>query len=253
MPLAIDVGDVRTAAARLAGVAHRTPVITSRTLDDRTGARLFLKAENLQRVGAFKFRGAYNRVASLTDAELRAGVTAGSSGNHAQALALAARLCGARATILMPADAPASKRAATEGYGAEVIAYDRYTEDRDTLARELADDRGMVLVPPYDDPWVIAGQGTTALELCEDVDELDVLVVCTGGGGLTAGCAVAATALRPGIRIVGVEPEAGDDTRRSLAAGERVSIAVPRTIADGLQASVPGELTFEVNRTRVDE
>jgi threonine dehydratase len=253
LPLAIDVGDVRAAAARLAGVAHRTPVITSRTLDERTGARVFLKAENLQRVGAFKFRGAYNRVASLTDAELRAGVTAGSSGNHAQALALAARLCGARATILMPADAPASKRAATEGYGAEVIAYDRYREDRDALARELADDRGMVLVPPYDDPWIIAGQGTTALELCEDVDDLDVLVVCTGGGGLTAGCAVAATALRPGIRVIGVEPEAGDDTRRSLAAGHRVRIEVGRTIADGQQAPTPGELTFPILQALVDD
>jgi threonine dehydratase len=153
----------------------------------------------------------------------------------------------------MPADAPASKRAATEGYGAEVIAYDRYTEDRDALARELADDRGMVLVPPYDDPWVIAGQGTTALELCEDVDDLDVLVVCTGGGGLTAGCAVAATALRPGIRIVGVEPDAGDDTRRSLAAGRRVHIEVGRTIADGQQAPTPGELTFPILQALVDD
>jgi threo-3-hydroxy-L-aspartate ammonia-lyase len=251
--LAIDAGDVRAAAGRLAGVAHRTPVVTSRTLDERTGARLFLKAENLQRAGAFKFRGAYNRVATLTAAERRAGVTAGSSGNHAHALALAARLCGTRATILMPADAPASKRAATEGYGAEVVTYDRYAQDRDALARALADERGMVLVPPYDDPWVIAGQGTAALELCEDVEDLDVLVVCTGGGGLTAGCAVAARSLRPSIRVVGVEPEVADDTRRSLAAGRRVRIEVGRTIADGQQVPTPGELTFPILQALVEE
>ena len=249
----IGLEDVRTAAARLAGAAHRTPVLTSRTLDERSGARVFVKAESFQRTGSFKFRGAYHRIASLSPDERARGVVAFSSGNHAQAVALAARLLGAPAVIVMPEDAPAGKLAATRGYGADVVTYDRYTGDREAIAAGLAADRGLTMVRPYDDPLIMAGQGTTALELLEEVPELDLLLVPVSGGGLIAGCATVATALRPGIRVVGVEPEAGDDTRRSLAAGERVRIPVPRTIADGLANAVPGELTFEVNRRLVDE
>ena len=247
----IELDDVRRAAARLDGVAHRTPLIRSRTLDERTGAQVRLKPENLQRVGAFKFRGAYNTVASLPADERARGVTAASSGNHAQALALAAALHDARATILMPADAPASKVAATEGYGARIVRYDRYSDDRDALTRQLAEREGLTIVPPYDDERVMAGQGTAALELVEDGGELDLLLVPVGGGGLIAGAATAATALCPGCRVVGVEPEVGDDTKRSLAAGERVVVPVQRTIADGQQLETPGERTFPVIRERV--
>jgi threo-3-hydroxy-L-aspartate ammonia-lyase len=228
-------------------------VLTSRHLDERTGARVFLKAENLQRIGAFKFRGAYNAVAALAPDERARGVATVSSGNHAQALALAARLLGAPATILMPGDAPPNKLAGTRGYGAEVIEFDRYETDREALLAELVAERGLVPVHPYDDEHVMAGQGTVALELLEQAGGLDVLLVCVGGGGLIAGCATAAKALSPRIRVVGVEPEAGDDVRRSLVAGERVRIPVPRTIADGQQLPVPGELTFEVIRERVDD
>jgi threo-3-hydroxy-L-aspartate ammonia-lyase len=249
----IGFDDVRAAAARLEGVAHRTPVLTSRHLDERTGARVFLKAENLQRIGAFKFRGAYNAVAALGAGERARGVATVSSGNHAQALALAARLHDVPATILMPADAPPNKVAGTRGYGAEVISFDRYATDREALLAELVADRGLVPVHPYDDERVMAGQGTVALELLEQAGPLDVLLVCVGGGGLIAGCATAAKALAPGIRVIGVEPEAGDDVRRSLAAGERVRIPVPRTIADGQQLPIPGELTFPVIRERVDD
>jgi threonine dehydratase len=248
----LSLDDVRAAAERLSGVAHRTPVLTSRTLDERTGATAFLKAECLQRGGAFKFRGAYNLISSLDPEERARGVVAYSSGNHAQAVSLAARLLGTSATILMPADTPAAKLDATRGYGAEVVTYDRYTEDREALGAALAGERGLSLVPPYEHPLIMAGQGTAAVELLEDVPDLDVLLAPVGGGGLIAGCATAAKALRPGIRVVGVEPEAGDDTRRSLAAGERVRIPVPRTIADGQQADIPGELTFAVNRQVVD-
>ena len=252
MPV-IELDDVRAAASLLAGVANRTPVLTSRTLDGMVGASVFVKAECFQRGGAFKFRGAYNKIASL-DAESRSrGVLAYSSGNHAQAVAIAAELLGTKATILMPEDAPVAKVDATRGYGAEIVDYDRWTQSREELGAQIAADRGLELVRPYDDPLIMAGQGTTALELLEDVPELDVLVAPVGGGGLIAGCATAAKALRPGIRVVGVEPEAGDDTRRSLAAGKRVNGGVPRTIADGLQTAEPGELTFEVNRVRVDE
>lgn len=245
-PFAASFDDVVTAAGRLHGVAHRTPAVTSRTLDARVGAKVFLKAENLQRMGAFKFRGAFNRLA-LIDGEARdRGVVAFSSGNHAQGVALAAQLLGIPATIVMPTDAPASKLAATRGYGAEVVLYDRLTEDRAALAARVAYERGAILVPPYDDPAVIAGQGTTALELIEDVGPLDVLLVCLGGGGLLSGCALAATALSPGIAIFGVEPETGDDWVRSLAAGERVTIPVPLTIADGMQTTSPGLLTFPI-------
>jgi threonine dehydratase len=249
----LELDDIRAAAARLDGVAHRTPVLTSRTLDERTGGRVHLKAECFQRGGAFKFRGAYAKVSSLPEDVLRRGVIAYSSGNHAQAVALAAALLGSHATIVLPADAPAAKVEATRGYGAEIVSYDRWTESREEIGARLASERGLELVKPYDDPLVMAGQGTTALELLEDVPALDLLVTPVGGGGLIAGCATAAKALRPGVRIVGVEPEAADDTARSLAAGERVKIGVPRTIADGLQASEPGELTFEVNRRLVDE
>jgi threonine dehydratase len=249
----ITLDDVREAARRLDGVAHRTPVLTSRTLDRLTGMSVFLKHEGLQRGGSFKFRGAYNAISSLSEAELARGVAAFSSGNHAQAVALAAGLTGTKAVILMPEDAPPEKVEATEGYGAEVVTYDRYREERSTLADELARERGMVLVPPYDDPRIMSGQATAGAELVEDAGDLDILVVPVGGGGLIAGCATATKAVQPGLRVVGVEPEAGDDHRRSKQSGHRVEVPVPRTIADGLQVSVPGELTWEVNVRLVDE
>jgi threonine dehydratase len=248
----LSLDDVRAAAERIAGVAHRTPALTSRTLDEYTGATVFLKAECLQRGGAFKFRGAYNMISALDATQRGRGVVAYSSGNHAQAVSLASRLLDTSATILMPADTPPAKLDATRGYGAEVVTYDRYTEDREALGAALSEERGLVLVPPYEHPLIMAGQGTAAMELIEDVPDLDLLVAPVGGGGLIAGCGTAAKALRPGIRVVGVEPEAGDDTRRSLAAGERVRIPVPRTIADGQQADIPGKLTFAVNRQVVD-
>jgi threo-3-hydroxy-L-aspartate ammonia-lyase len=249
----IGLADVRAAARRLDGIAHRTPVFTSRTLDELVGARVHLKAESFQRGGAFKFRGAYNKLASLPPDVLARGVLAFSSGNHAQAVAIAARLLGTTATIVMPEDAPPAKLDATRGYGAEIVLYDRWTESRDEIGAQLAEGRSLPLVKPYDDPLVMAGQGTAALELLDDVPDLDLLVTPLGGGGLIAGCATAAKALRPLIRVVGVEPATGDDTAQSLAAGERVRIDVPRTIADGLQATEPGELTFAVNRELVDE
>ena len=252
MPL-IDLADVQAAARRLEGVAHRTPVFTSRTLDELVGAEVHLKAESFQRGGAFKFRGAYNKLASLPPDLLARGVLAFSSGNHAQAVAIAAQLLGTTATIVMPEDAPPAKLRATEGYGAEIIRYDRWTESREEIGARLAEERSLALVKPYDDPLVMAGQGTAALELLDDVPDLDLLVTPVGGGGLIAGCATAAKALRPQIRVVGVEPATGDDTVQSIAAGERVHIDVPRTIADGLQATEPGELTFAVNRELVDE
>jgi threonine dehydratase len=248
----LSLTDVRAAAERLKGVAHRTPILTSRTLDERVGAQVFLKAENFQRIGAFKFRGAYNAVSGLTPEQLAAGVAAYSSGNHAQAVALAARLAGTSAVILMPEDAPPTKLAATRGYGAEVVTYDRYTQDRTALAQELATERGRTLIPPYDHYDVMAGQGTVALELIEEVGHLGALLVPVGGGGLMAGCATAAAMMSPGIRMIGVEPAAGDDHARSLAAGERVEIAIPRTIADGQAISTPGELTFAVNQRLVE-
>ena len=247
----IDLDDVRRAAARLDGIAHRTPVITSRTLDERTGAQVRLKPENLQRVGAFKFRGAYNTVASLTPEQRARGVVTASSGNHAQALALSAALHDVTATILMPHDAPASKAAATEGYGARIVRFDRYDADRDSLTAEWAEREGLTVVHAYDDERIMAGQGTATLELIEDGGALDLLLVPVGGGGLIAGAATAATALCPGCEVVGVEPESGDDTQRSLAAGERVVVPVGRTIADGQQLDTPGRRTFAVIRERV--
>jgi threo-3-hydroxy-L-aspartate ammonia-lyase len=249
----IELDDVRRAAERLHGVAHRTPAITSRSLDDRVHARVHLKAENLQRVGAFKFRGAYNAIASLSDEERERGVAAVSSGNHAQAVALAARLLGSTATILMPEDAPPNKRAATRGYGAEVIGFDRYAVERDELLDELLEQRGLVAVHPYEDPRVQAGQGTLALELLEQAGPLDAVLVAIGGGGLISGVATAVKALSPDTKVIGVQPEAGDDARQSLQAGHRVELpSVPRTIADGQQAPI-GDSTWAVIQARVDD
>jgi threonine dehydratase len=250
---AVSYADVEAAAGRLAGVAHRTPVITSRTLDERTGAQVFLKAENLQRAGAFKFRGAFNAVASIEPERRGAGVIGFSSGNHAQALALAAQLHGVPATIVMPEDAPASKLAATRGYGAEVVTYNRYTEDRAAIGAHIARERGGTLIPPYDHPGVIAGAGTAVKELLKEVPDLDLILVCTGGGGFLAGSAIAAKGISADISLMGVEPAAGDDWKRSLDAGSRVALAeVPRTIADGQQTQAPGELTFPIVQALVD-
>jgi threonine dehydratase len=253
-PLVIGYPDIADAAQRLAGVAHRTPVLRSRTLDAMTGAHVFLKCENFQRMGAFKFRGAYNALARFTPAQRQAGVIAFSSGNHAQAIALSARLLGMPSVIVMPHDSPAAKLAATRDYqagqtGSEVVLYDRYTEDREAIGRRIAQERGMTLIPPYDHPDVMAGQGTAALELLEqtaDGGPLDTLLVCVGGGGLISGCAVAARHLNPAIDVIGVEPEAGNDTQQSLAAGRIVHIDTPKTIADGAQTQHSGELTFPV-------
>jgi threo-3-hydroxy-L-aspartate ammonia-lyase len=252
----LGLDDVRRAAARLDGVAHRTPVLTSGAVDSLVGAEVSFKCETFQRGGAFKFRGAYNAVASL-DAEARAGgVCAASSGNHAQAVTLAAGLCGVPAVILMPSDAAPLKRAATEGYGAEVVEFDRYRDDREALMRSLAAERGLALVHPYDNPAVMAGQGTVALELLSQVPErerLDLVVVPVGGGGLISGCATVVKALSPGTRVIGVEPTASDDVARSLASGRRERVTVGRTIADGQQTATPGELTWPVIRERVDQ
>jgi threonine dehydratase len=238
-------------------VARRTPVLSSRTLDERVGARVWLKAETFQRVGAFKFRGAYTAVSALSDDERAGGVCAVSSGNHAAAVALACALWGARATILMPVDAPALKRAAVDGYGAEVIEFDRYADDREALLRELARERGLAVVHPFDDPRVMAGQGTVALELVQQLGGgpavLDALVVPVGGGGLISGCATVMRALCPGARVVGVEPVASDDVARSMASGRRERVTVGETIADGQQTATPGDLTWPVIQARVDE
>jgi threo-3-hydroxy-L-aspartate ammonia-lyase len=235
----------------LACVAHRTPVVTSRNLDERCGARLFIKCENLQRMGAFKFRGAYNFLATLSPQERRNGVVAFSSGNHAQGVALAARLLGMAATIVMPTDAPVVKVAATRGYGAEIVPYERERSHREEIARNVAAERGATLVPPFDDARIVAGAGTAALELLEDAGRLDAIVVPVGGGGLMSGTAIVAHGLEPAIAIYGVEPQAGDDFAQSLRRGERVTIAVPKTIADGLQTTSPGELTFAIAREHV--
>lgn len=250
-PVALD--DILDAARRLSGVAHRTPVLRSRTLDGLVGAQVFLKCENFQRVGAFKFRGAYNAISRLPPDQLAKGVAAYSSGNHAQAVALAATELGTTAVIVMPEDTPESKLDATAGYGAEIVTYDRYGGDRVAIGQALAAERGLALIPPYEHPHVIAGQGTAALELLDEVGPLDALVVPVGGGGLMAGTATAVKGRDPGTRLIGVEPEGGDDTKRSLEAGQRVSIVVPRTIADGQAADTPGELTFSINRRLVDE
>lgn len=247
----IGYDDVVRAAERLAGIAHRTPVLTSRTADERTGARLFFKCENFQRTGAFKFRGACNAIAALTPEQRHAGVVSYSSGNHAQALALAGRLQGVPVTLVMPHDAPAIKVAATRGYGGEIVVYDRFRESREDIGQRLVAERGLTLIPPYDHPDVIAGQGTSAKELFEDVGPLDVLLVCLGGGGLLAGSALAAQALSPDCKVVGVEPEAGNDGQQSLRRGEIVRIPIPQTIADGAMTPFLGEHNFPIIRERV--
>lgn len=249
----LEFSQIQSAAGRLKGVAHRTPVLTSHTLDAMLGMQVFMKAENLQRMGAFKFRGGYNSVNVLSDAERERGVVAFSSGNHAQAVALAAQLHGCRATIVMPHDAPALKLAATRGYGAEVVLYDRYKEDRAAIAKALVEEHGAALIPPFDHLPVMAGQGTTALELIEDVGALDALIVCAGGGGLLSGCAVAAKHLLPNITVYGAEPERGNDMQQSLRRGEIVSIEVPRTICDGQQTQAVGVQPFEVIRAMVKD
>ncbi len=257
MTLAITFDDIRAAAARLQGHAHRTPVLSSCTADERTGAEIFFKAENFQRMGAFKFRGAFNALSKFTPQQRERGVIAFSSGNHAQAIALSARLLGMSSVIVMPHDAPAAKLAATRAYqadqpGSEVLIFNRYTEDREAIGKRVADERGMTLIPPFDHADVMAGQGTAALELVEQAatlgrgGPLDALLVCVGGGGLISGCAVAATHLLPEIEVWGVEPESGNDTQQSLARGEIVHIETPQTIADGAQTGASGQLTFPV-------
>jgi threonine dehydratase len=245
--------DVSAAARRLHGLAHRTPVLRSATADRLLKAQVFFKCENLQRMGAFKFRGAFNSLSQFTPEQRRAGVITFSSGNHAQAIALAARLLGIPATILMPLDAPQAKMEATRGYGGEVITFDRYTQDREALTRQLAADRGLTLIPPYDHPHVIAGQGTAAMELLEDTGPLDFMFVPLGGGGLLSGSALAVRALAPQCKLYGVEPEAGDDGLQSLRKGEIVHIPTPDTLADGAQTQHLGEYTFGVIRRDVQD
>ena len=245
--------DVAAAAARLQGQAHRTPVMRSRTIDGELSAQLFFKCENLQRMGAFKFRGAFNALSRFDAQQRQSGVVTFSSGNHAQAIALSARLLGMTATIIMPNDAPAAKVAATRGYGGNVVLYDRFTEDREQIGRDLAEKHGMTLIPPYDHPDVIAGQGTAAKELIEDVGDLDALFVCLGGGGLLSGSALAVRALSPRCKIYGVEPEAGNDGQQSFRSGKIVHIDTPKTIADGAQTQHLGAYPFEIIRRDVDD
>jgi len=245
--------DVVQAAERIAGAAHRTPVLTSRTVNEEFGAEVFFKCENMQRMGAFKFRGGYNALARFSPEQRRAGVVAFSSGNHAQAIALSARLLEIPATIIMPEDAPAAKVAATRGYGATVVTYDRYTEDREQIGRALAERDGLTLIPPYDHADVIAGQGTAAKELFDEVGPLDAFFVCLGGGGLLSGSALATRALSPGCLLYGVEPEAGNDGQQSFRTGHIVHIDTPRTIADGAQTQHLGQLTFPIIQRDVDD
>jgi threonine dehydratase len=249
----MTIDDVRDAAERIKGIARRTPVFTSRTFDELAGASVFFKCENFQHGGAFKIRGASNFVYCIPKDELSRGVVSYSSGNHAQAVAIAAASVGIPATIVMPLDAPKSKLDATRGYGARVVTYDRMLGSRETIGRKIAEETGATLVPPYDHPWIIAGQGTAALELLEEVPDLDTLVVCIGGGGLISGCAIAAKGLRPDIRIFGVEPRDANDTYLSLRAHSRVEIPMPLTVADGLRATNPGELTFPIIQKHVED
>jgi threo-3-hydroxy-L-aspartate ammonia-lyase len=246
-----DFTSVVEAARRLEGHAHRTPVMRSRTADELLGAEVFFKCENFQRVGAFKFRGAFNALSRFDAKQRAAGVVAYSSGNHAQAIALAARMLGIKATIVMPHDAPVMKLAATRGYGAEVVLYDRYSEDRDAIGRELASSRGLTLIPPFDHADVIAGQGTCALELFQEVGSLDALFVCLGGGGLLSGCSLVAREMSPSCKIYGAEPQAGNDGQQSLRSGHIVHIDTPQTIADGAQTQHLGELTFPIIQREV--
>ncbi len=250
--LAISYEDVTAAHERLRGVVHRTPVMRSRSVDALCGAQVFFKPENLQRAGAFKLRGAYNAIAQFTPAQRAGGVVTFSSGNHGQAIALAARLLGVQATVVMPEDAPRAKKEATRGYGAEVQLFDRYAQDGADIVQALAAERGMTVVPPFDHPHVMAGQGTRAKELFEDAGQLDLLVTPVGGGGLLSGCATVAHALHPRCRLFGVEPEAGNDAQQSLAAGRIVRIATPHTIADAAQSRNLGQHTFPVLQRRVE-
>jgi threonine dehydratase len=249
----VTYDDVAAAADRLSGQAHRTPVATSRTLDERLGARLFLKCENLQRMGAFKFRGAYNAIAQIPEADRACGVVAYSSGNHAQAVALAGRLLGTSATIVMPKDAPAAKLRATEGYGARVVRYDPATESREEIAAAIRAESEATLIPPFDHPHVIAGQGTAARELIDDAGPLDLLLVPCGGGGLLSGSAISARRLSPGCKVVGIEPEAGDDGTRSFRTGTLQTVKNPQTIADGARTPSLGAITFPLIRALVDD
>jgi len=251
--LSVTYADVEAAARRLVGAAHRTPVMTSRTANELAGAKLFFKCENLQRAGAFKFRGAFNAIASLSDEKRKRGVITYSSGNHAQAMALAGQLHGISTTIVMPQDAPEIKVQATQGYGGNVLFYDRYTENREEIGQRLAGERGLSLIPPYDHSDVIAGQGTATKELLEDAGELDVLFVCLGGGGLLAGAALAAAALDPKCRVIGVEPEAGNDGQQSLRAQHVVHIPVPHSIADGALTTHLGAHNFPIIRSLVKD
>jgi len=250
---AITFSDVQSAAERLRGQAHRTPVVTSRTFDQIAGCRAFFKCENLQRAGAFKFRGAYNALSQLTLEQRQCGVVAFSSGNHAQGLALAAKVLGIPATVVMPSDAPQIKVDATRDYGAEIVFYDRITGDREAIARQLATERGLTVIPPFDHPHIIAGQGTAALELFQDVPDLDYLFTPVGGGGLIAGCATAAKAMRPSVHVIGVETEPANDAWQSLRTGKRVTIPVPDTIADGIRTTCLGAITFEIMQKLVDD
>ena len=253
MTTEIQISNIREAAERVKVIAHRTPVFTSRSFDAIAGTSVFFKCENFQRGGAFKLRGAANFVYSIPKDQLARGVVSYSSGNHAQAVAIAAASVGITATIVMPADAPKSKLDATRGYGARVVTYDRMTGSREAIGRQISEETGATLIPPYDHAWTIAGQGTTALELLEEIAGLDALVVPIGGGGLISGCAIVAKAVRPEIRIFGVEPEDGNDTYLSLRAGSRVEISMPQTIADGLRATKPGALTFPVIQKHVED
>lgn len=249
----VGFADIESAAKRIRPIVRRTPVLTSKGFDERAGARTFFKCENLQRCGAFKIRGASNFLLSIPKEELGRGVVAFSSGNHAQAVAFAAKSVGAPATLVMPDDAPRSKMQATRDHGARIVTYDRLTGDREAIAREIAGESGATVVPPFEHPWIVAGQGTAGLELLQEVPDLDALVVCVGGGGLISGSALAAKQLSPRIRIYGVEPEAGNDVFLSLQAGHPVEIPPPDTIADGLRTTRPGPLTFALMQRLVDE
>jgi threonine dehydratase len=250
--MSVTFADIQAASERIRPIAKRTPVLSSRSFNEAAGVTAFFKCENFQTGGAFKIRGAANFLRSIPKADLPRGVVAFSSGNHAQAVAIAARDLGVKATLVMPEDAPKLKLAATRAQGADIVIYDRFTQDRAAIGRQISEATGATLVPPFDHPWIIAGQGTTALELLEEVPDLDAIVVPIGGGGLMSGCSIAAKAMRPGIRIIGVEPAAANDAALSLASGQRIEIAPPDTIADGLRVPQLGELTFSIIRQNVE-